>query len=101
MRHLIQGRQPDVRLRQEATMQITPVSITLISAVCLVSAASAQSSSLELQAGLGYAHAFDGGGPSFAAAIARPLSATTSKLQQALGGSVWYSQMSIGSEPNS
>jgi hypothetical protein len=82
-------------------MQITPLSIALISAVCLGSSASAQNSTLELQAGLGYARAFDGGGPSFAAAVERQLSGTTSKLQHALGGSVWYSEMSIASNPNS
>jgi hypothetical protein len=54
-----------------------------------------------LQAGFGYARAFDGGGPSFAAAVERPLSAAASKLQHALGGSLWYSDMSIASSPNS
>jgi hypothetical protein len=60
-----------------------------------------QSSSLELQAGLGYARAFDGAGISFAAALERPLSDTASRVQHALGGSLWYSEMSVGSAPSS
>jgi hypothetical protein len=83
-------------------MHITPVSVALISAICLLTpAVSAQNPALELQAGFGYARAFDGGGPSFAAAVERPLSPATSRLQHALGGSLWYSQMSIASNPNS
>ena len=82
-------------------MRITPLSTVIIFAVCLANPALAQSSPLELQAGLGYAHAFDGGGPSFAAAVERPLSAETSRLQHASGASFWYSQLSIGSRPGS
>jgi hypothetical protein len=67
----------------------------------LVSPAAAQTSSLEFQAGLGYAHAFDGGGPSFAAAAERLLSPQSNRLQHALGGSLWYSEMSVGSRSNS
>ena len=66
-----------------------------------VSPATAQTSGLELQAGLGYARAFDGGGLSFAAAVERPIAGQTSSLQHALGGSLWYSQLSIGSAPGS
>jgi hypothetical protein len=55
---------------------------------------------LELEAGLGYARAFDGGGISFAAAVVRPLSTATGRFQHALGGGFWYSHMSIGSAPN-
>jgi hypothetical protein len=83
-------------------MHITPVSTALMSAICLLTpAVSAQNPALELQAAFGYARAFDGGGPSFAAALERPLSAATSKVQHALGGSLWYSQLSIASNPNS
>jgi hypothetical protein len=57
----------------------------------------AQTSGLEFQAGLGYARAFDGGGVSFAAAVDHPLSGKTSPLQHALGGSLWYSHMSLAS----
>jgi hypothetical protein len=81
-------------------VRVTSGSIAFILAVGLVGRAAAQSA-LEIQAGLGYARAFDGGGPSFAAALERPLSRQTSKLQHALGGSFWYSQLSIGSRPSS
>jgi len=89
------------RRRQEATMRYALLSLTLMSGVTLGPSLMAQTSALELQAGLGYARAFDGGGISFAAAIERPLSAQTSRVQQALGGSFWYSQMSIASQPSS
>src|SRR4051812_18276570 len=61
------------------------------------SSAVAQSPGLEFQAGLGYARAFNGGGVSFAGAIEHPLSAPRSALRHALGGSVWYSHMSLAS----
>jgi hypothetical protein len=73
----------------------------LASAITLGSPMNAQTRQLEIQAGLGYARAFDGGGVSFAAALERPLSAQTSRIQHAVGGSLWYSEMSIGSSPNS
>jgi hypothetical protein len=78
-------------------MRAALLSIVLISTLTFVSSLTAQSSGLELQAGLGYARAFDGGGPSFTAAVERPLSAPTSTLQHALGGGLWYSHMSIAS----
>jgi hypothetical protein len=78
-------------------MRAALLSIVLISTLTLVSSITAQTSGLELQAGLGYARAFDGGGPSFTAAVERPLSAPTSTLQHALGGGLWYSHMSIAS----
>jgi hypothetical protein len=78
-------------------MRATLLSIVLISTLTFASSLAAQTSGLELQAGLGYARAFDGGGPSFTAAVERPLSAPTSTLQHALGGGLWYSHMSIAS----
>jgi len=78
-------------------MRAALLSIVLTSSLSFGSPVTAQTSSLELQAGLGYARAFDGGGPSFIAAVERPLSATTSTLQHALGGGLWYSHMSIAS----
>jgi hypothetical protein len=78
-------------------MRAALLSITLTSALTFVSSVAAQRSSLELQAGLGYARAFDGGGISFAAAVEHPLSAVTSTLRHALGGSLWYSHMSLAS----
>jgi hypothetical protein len=59
--------------------------------------ATAQTSGLDYQAGLGYARAFNGGGVSFTAAVEHPLSDSTSKVQHALGGSLWYSHMSLAS----
>jgi hypothetical protein len=82
-------------------MRAALLSIVLISALTFVSSLTAQTSGLELQAGLGYARAFDGGGPSFTAAVEHPLSTSTSKLQHALGGTIWYSEMSIASAPGS
>jgi hypothetical protein len=73
------------------------LSIALISTLTLVSSLTAQTSGLVLQAGLGYARAFDGGGLSFAAAVERPLSPASSRVQHALGGSLWYSHMSVAS----
>ena len=78
-------------------MRAALLSIVLTSSLSFGSPVTAQTSSLELQAGLGYARAFDGGGPSFSAAVERPLSAPTSTLQHALGGGLWYSHMSIAS----
>jgi hypothetical protein len=82
-------------------MRAALFSVVFTCIISLVSPAAAQSSGLELEAGLGYARAFDGGGLSLAAALERPLSGPTSGVQHALGGSLWYSQMSIGSQPNS
>jgi hypothetical protein len=78
-------------------MQIALLSMVLISTLTFATSTAAQSSGLELQAGLGYARAFDGGGPSFTAAVERPLSAPTRTVQHALGGGLWYSHMSIAS----
>jgi hypothetical protein len=78
-------------------MRAPLLSVFLTCSISFVSPAAAQSSGLELQAGLGYARAFDGGGLSFAAAVEHPLSAPMSRLQHALGGSLWYSHMSIAS----
>jgi hypothetical protein len=78
-------------------MRAALLSIVLTSSLSFISPVTAQTSSLELQAGLGYARAFDGGGPSFIAAVEQPLSAPTSTLQHALGGGLWYSHMSISS----
>jgi hypothetical protein len=78
-------------------MRAALLSIVLICTLTRFSSLTAQTSGLELQAGLGYARAFDGGGPSFTAAIERPLSAPTSTLQHALGGGLWYSHLSIAS----
>jgi hypothetical protein len=60
----------------------------------------AQTQGIQLQAGLGYARVFDGGGISFAAAVERPLSARASRVQHALGGSLWYAHTNIASSMN-
>jgi hypothetical protein len=77
------------------------LTLLFLSPTLLISPLRGQSTGLELQAGLGYARAFDGGGLSFAAAVERPLSDTGSRVQHALGGSLWYSEMSVGSAPSS
>jgi hypothetical protein len=82
-------------------MRAALLATALMSAVASVSPAPAQSSGLELQAGVGYARAFNGGGVSFAAAVEHPLSTSAKKIQHALGGSLWYSEMSVGSAPGS
>jgi hypothetical protein len=82
-------------------MRAALLSAVLISTLTFVTSISAQTSGLELQAGLGYARAFDGGGVSFAAGVENPLSSPTSKLQHALGAGIWYSEMSIASAPGS
>jgi hypothetical protein len=64
-----------------------------------VSVATAQSPAVKLQAGLGYARAFDGGGISLTAAVERPLSAQTSKVQHGLGGGLWYARTDVRSNP--
>jgi hypothetical protein len=74
----------------------------LLCTLLLHSSVQAQTSGVEFQAGLGYARVFDGGGLSFAAVVEQPLSADpTRTVQHALGGSIWYSDMSVGSAPNS
>jgi len=74
--------------------------LVLVSAAAFNSPALAQAPGVELQAGLGYARVFDGGGLSFAAAVERSLSSTASALHHALGGSFWYAHTSIASSPN-
>jgi hypothetical protein len=80
-------------------MRAALLSIVLTFTLTFVSPVTAQTAGLELQAGLGYARAFDGGGVSFAAGIENPLSSSTSRLQHALGAGIWYSEMSIASAP--
>jgi hypothetical protein len=55
---------------------------------------------VEVQAGLGYARVFDGGGISFEAGLERHLSSPASRLQHALGGSLWYARTAIASAPD-
>jgi hypothetical protein len=72
----------------------------LTSAITTVFPAQAQAPGVELQAGLGYARVFDGGGISFAAGVERQLSSPASAWQHALGASLWYAHTTIGSAPN-
>jgi hypothetical protein len=76
------------------------LSLVFIPAVIGSSPAQAQAPGVEVQAGLGYARVFDGGGISFAAAVDRQLSTPTSRLQHALGGSFWYAHTSIATAPD-
>jgi hypothetical protein len=81
-------------------MRATPILLAVLSAAGFNSPALPQSSEIELQAGLGYARVFGGGGISFAAVVERPLSSATSSLRHALGGSLWYAHTSIASAPD-
>jgi hypothetical protein len=78
-------------------MRAAGVFLVFSSVVTVGPPAQAQAPGVELQAGLGYARVFDGGGISFAAAVERPLSSPISALQHALGGTLWYAHTSIGS----
>jgi hypothetical protein len=73
---------------------------SIFTSVAIFSSAQAQAPKVEVQAGLGYARVFDGGGLSFAAAVERHLSSPTSRLRHALGGSFWYARTSIATAPN-
>src|SRR5918999_625649 len=100
MGHLIHGRQAGVpRPGQEPTMR-TALLLIFLSTISLSTGIQAQSSRLELQAGLGYARVFDAGGISFAAALERSLSPAPSRLQHRVGGSFWYAHTDIASAPN-
>jgi hypothetical protein len=74
--------------------------IVLTSTIGFSSQIRAQASTVELQAGLGYARVFDAGGISFAAAVERRLSSATTTMQHALGGSFWYAHTGIASAPD-
>jgi hypothetical protein len=60
----------------------------------------AQARGVEVQAGLGYAKVFNGGGVSLAAVVERPLVSPTKPLQHALGLSFWYARTKIASTPD-
>jgi hypothetical protein len=59
----------------------------------------AQSPSLGVEAGLGYARVFAGGGVSFQAAVDRPMSPASKPMQHAVGLMFWYAQTDIASLP--
>jgi hypothetical protein len=80
-------------------MRIPPLLMLFLTAI-LSSPAWAQRPGVQLEAGLGYARLFDGGGISFAAALERPLSDRSRRLQHALGGSVWYAHTDLASNPD-
>jgi hypothetical protein len=84
----------------EGDMHIIRFIAILLSITCLNSPIQAQALGTQLQAGLGYARVFNGGGISFAAAVEHPISAPVSRLQHALGGSLWYAHTSIASAPD-
>jgi hypothetical protein len=67
----------------------------------VVPALAAQSSELAVEAGLGYARVFDGGGVSLEAAVDRPMTAAVDPVQHALGLSFWYAQTDIASNAQS
>jgi hypothetical protein len=78
----------------------TALLLIFLSIISLSTGIQAQSSRLELQAGLGYARVFDAGGISFAAALEHSLSPAPSVLQHGVGGSFWYAHTGIASSPN-
>jgi hypothetical protein len=75
--------------------------VVILTSVVLCPPAQAQAPGVEVQAGLGYARVFDGGGISFEAALERRLSSPASRLQHGLGGSLWYARTTIASAPES
>lgn len=79
-------------------MRATRLSPVLL-AVVFCSPAWAQNPGLHLGAGLGYARMFQAGGLSFAAVLDRPISPVSSRLRQAVGGSLWYAHTDIASNP--
>jgi hypothetical protein len=80
-------------------MRISPVLFFIASISGLSSISAAQSSKLELEAGLGYAKVFDGGGLSLSAALDRPLSAAVDPVHHAVGVSFWYAHTKLASQP--
>jgi hypothetical protein len=60
----------------------------------------AQTGMVELQAGIGYARLFDGGGFSLALGADRALSSPTRSLQHAVGAGIWYARTTIASDPD-
>jgi hypothetical protein len=78
-------------------MRLASIILFLGSIPCLSSISTAQSSNLELEAGLGYARVFDGGGFSLSAALDRPLGSTTAPLHHAVGVGLWYANTKVAS----
>ena len=74
--------------------------LLLVVTVTLSSVALAQGPGVEVQAGLGYARVFHGGGISFAAAAERPITSDSSALRHALGLSLWYANTTVASTPD-
>ncbi len=69
--------------------------------LALSSQVTAQTLAPDLQAGIGYARAFDAGGYSLLATLDQPLSSTSSSVRQALGGGIWYAHTGLASVPES
>jgi hypothetical protein len=78
-------------------MRLASIILFLGSIPCLSSISTAQSSNLELEAGLGYARVFDGGGFSLSAALDHPLGSTVAPLHHAVGVSLWYAHTKVAS----
>ncbi len=81
-------------------MRAARILLVLTMALVIQLPAQTQAPGFEVQAGLGYARVFDGGGISFAAAVERYLSPPTSPLRHAVGGSLWYAHTSIATAPD-
>lgn len=78
-------------------MRVVPIILAVAFIPCLSSISASQSRNLELEAGLGYARVFDGGGFSLSAALDRPLGSTVAPLHHAVGVSLWYAHTKVAS----
>lgn len=79
-------------------MRVTPVVFFIASIACISSSSAAQDlKQLELEAGLGYARVYDGGGLSLSAVLDRPLGSTVDPLHHAVGVSFWYAHTKVSS----
>jgi hypothetical protein len=76
------------------------IHLTFILTLWFPTSLAAQAGGIQLQAGLGYARVFDGGGFSLAAGADRTLSSPDRSLQHAVGAGIWYAETTIASDPD-
>jgi hypothetical protein len=72
-----------------------PILAASLSGLCL--SAEAQTPQLEIEAGLGYARIFHGGGFSVSGVLDKPIGSGLGPIQQAVGFGLWYAQTKIAS----
>jgi hypothetical protein len=68
---------------------------SFLSGICL--SAEAQTPGMEIEAGLGYARIFDGGGFSVSGVLDKPIGSGLEPIQQAVGFGLWYAQTKVAS----